>query len=223
MRLSFLGLCLALTLPSWSWRTTLAQDDKAKPDRVMVAIDVLIADVVGEKDDADRSDKAVIERIQSLEKQNKLSRQTRVRLATLNEQQASVQFGERAPLAVARTVRGGGGFAGAAPGGGGGPPEQTSFTYQNMGTLVHLTPRVEKEGIALDCKVELSRLAPRKPTPTDKPEGSFEPASIETITANSTVQGRSGEAVLLSSQQTNVGGETRRTYILVTATLAGDR
>src|SRR6476619_1307990 len=103
MRCRLLCLCLALTLPIWSWRTSLAQDEKAKPDRVMVAIDVLIADVVGEKDDADRSDKAVIERIQSLEKQNKLSRQTRVRLTTLNEQVAMTQFGERAPFATGRT------------------------------------------------------------------------------------------------------------------------
>jgi type II secretory pathway component GspD/PulD (secretin) len=182
----------------------------------IVAIEVLMADVGPlEKGEVLPDDQDVAARIRDLEKQGKLARITRTRLTTLSEQTAMIQFGERSAVATGRTVRGGGGAFGG-PGGGGEP--STSYSYQNMGTLVNVVPRVDGGNVVLECSVESSRLAPRKPA-ADKPEGAIEPVGMETISAKSTVQVKSGETVLLASKQQTSAEGTTRTYVLVTATI----
>lgn len=181
----------------------------------VVAIDVVIADVgPAEKDDAAPEDKDVAVRIREWEKQGKLTRLTRTYLTTISEQQATAQFGERVPMATGRVFRGGG-FAGGPGGAGDG---STSYTYQNIGTLVNVVPKVEGDRVVMDCSFECTRVVPRKPS-ADKPEASFEPTSLETISAKSVVTIISGATVLLTSKQSSGGEGVTRTYVLVTATI----
>lgn len=90
-----------------------------------------------------------------------------------------------------------------------------NYTYQHMGTMVQLEPQVDGDSIVLDCKIGVSRLAPR--TPTEKPEPTTEPRSIESINSQATVRLKSGQTVILSAHTSGNGLEARRTYILVTA------
>lgn len=211
------SICLAAALVSSSV-SVMADEPK---DGAVVSIEMLVADLTQVDKGAGDEDKAVIARIQELEKQGKLSRVTRLRLTTVNEQAAMAQFGERAAIATGRNIFGGRGAGG--PGGGG--EGSTSFTYQHVGTMAEFTPKVSGGQIAIDCKVEQSRLVPRKPAlgatpPGDRQEAGVQPDSIETITARSIVQVKSGDTVLLTSRQQSSGDATTHTYILVTAKIA---
>lgn len=228
-------LSVLFTLALLSLASTLLMADEGKRQPAasgVVTIEVLIADVTAAAMEGDGDDQAVVAHIRELEKQGKLSRVTRIRLTTLSEQVALAQFGERAPLATGRASfsgRGGGGPGGGFPGGEG----STSYTYQNIGTMVEFIPRVDGGQVVMECKVEQSRLVPRKSAATatvsngvgnqpavERPERSFEPDGIETITARSVVQVKSGDTALLASRQLGSGDDTLRTYILVTAAIA---
>lgn len=214
----------------------MANAQEARPEAAnrLIAIEVLVADlVIPDKEAKEEPADAVVNRIRESEKQGKLSRVTRLRLTTLSEQQAMAQYGERAPLATGRSMFGGGrggGERAAALLGGGGGEVATSFTYQNVGTMVQITPRADGDKVIMECSFEQSRLVPKaaSPRPTapgggDAPAAaSFVPDSIETITARSTVQMKSGQTVLLTSRQQQSGEEGLRTYILVTGTIQGE-
>jgi hypothetical protein len=212
----------------WLCPLLVRADETAGPERriaaedsgAIVTIEVLIADVGPlEKGEALPDDQDIAARIRELEKDAKVSRVTRTRATTLSEQTAMVQFGERAPMATGRVFRGGGGgFAGGPGGAGGGGDSSMSYSYQNIGTLVSVTPRVDAGNVILECNVECTRVALRKPA-ADKPEGAFEPTGLETISAKSAVRVKSGETALLASKQQSSAEGTTRTYVLVTATI----
>jgi hypothetical protein len=222
--LSAISLSLACTLAT-------AQEEKPEAANRLIAIEVLVADlVIPDKEANDEPADAVVSRIRESEKQGKLSRVTRLRLTTLSEQQAMAQFGERAPVATGRSSFSGGGGREFAGGGRGGGNVTESFAYHNVGTIVQITPRADGDKVIMECNVEQSRLVPKAgPRPTapggtdaPPPAASFVPESIETITARSTVQMKSGQTVLLTSRQQQSGEEGLRTYILVTGTIQGD-
>lgn len=222
--LSVLSVGLACSFAS-------AQDAKPEPASRIVAIEVLIADLaISDKEVKEEPSDAVVDRIRESEKQGKLSRVTRLRLTTLSEQQAMAQYGERAPVATGRASFASAIRGGDRPGPGGGEMA-TSFTYQNVGTMVQVTPRVDGNKVVMQCSVEQSRLVPKAgprpaapggPDPSPAPVSSFQPESVETITAQSTVQMKSGQTVLLTSRQQHSGDTGQRTYILVTGTIQGD-
>ena len=214
---------LAILLGSLALSAATAEDDNAGSDSRLVAIEILIADlVVADEPDKDEAADAAVARVRDAEKQGKLSRVTRLRLTTLSDQQAMAQFGERAAVPTGRA---------SFPGGRGGGEMATSFTYQNVGTIAQITPRIEGNKVIMECNVEQSRLVPKGggPRPTapggsdaPQPAAAFQPESIETITAKSVVQMKSGQTILLSSRQQHSGNEGLRTYILVTGAIQGE-
>jgi type II secretory pathway component GspD/PulD (secretin) len=219
---------LTVVLGSLACEAVRADDPKADPGSSrVVSIEVLLADMPIADQGGDDEAGTVIARVREAEKQGKLPRATRLRLTTLSNQVAMAQFGERAAVATGRASFGGREF----PGGGRGSGNMAeSFTYQHVGTMVQVTPRVEGNKVLIQCDVEQSRLVPKAgKTPAvagdpgaPAPSGSFQPDSIETITAKSVVQMKSGETVLLTSREHRSGDEASRTYILVTATVADD-
>jgi len=181
--------------------------DKAASGAV-VAIEVVLADMAPvEKDGGDKDDQALIARIRELEKQGKLHSVTRLRLTTIEGQPAMLQFGERTPMATSRAFRGRG------------EEPATSYALQHVGTILEVTPRLQDEKVLLDCKLEQSRMNPGKPLANDQPDAAFEPNSVETITAKSTVPIRSGETAVLASRERAAGAEAAHTHILITATV----
>jgi hypothetical protein len=218
-----LTIYLTILVSSLGLSHATADEAQAGSGGRLIAIEVLIADlVVGDQPAQDEAVDAAVARVRDAEKQGKLSRVTRLRLTTLSEQQAMAQFGERVAVSTGRAS-----FAGGGRGGSGNMAE--SFTYHNAGTIAQITPRVEGNKVIMECNVEQSRLVPKagaKPTvgnQTGAPESpAFHPESIETITAKSVVQMKSGQTVLLTSRQQQSGDEGLRTYILVTGTIQGE-
>lgn len=221
---------LAILIGSLALSAATADDTKAAAESRLVSIEILIADLAVADNSNEDEGNAAVQRLRDAEKQGKLSRVTRLRLTTLSEQQAMAQFGERAAVATGRTA-----FPGGGRGGPGSGNVTESFTYQNVGTIAQITPRVEGNKVIMECSVEQSRLVPKGQAAKGAgpggllggaseapPAGSFQPDSIETITAKSVVQMKSGETVLLTSRQQHSGNEGLRTYILVTGTIAGE-
>lgn len=179
-----------LALPLLLAANTLIADenDIQTAPRHVVAVEVLIADLAAEMGEG-KSDQEIVDRLRELDQQGKLSRVTRMRLTGLSEQTAMAQFGERVPVATGRSPSRGG-FRGAG-GAAAEVPSVVSYSYENVGTIVELTPHIQDGKVVLHCTVEQSRLAPNKPA-ADKPEDAFQPSGIETITAKSVVQVKSG-------------------------------
>jgi Bacterial type II and III secretion system protein len=178
----------------------------------MITFEVIIADVNEPLDAPTPSN------ILDLEKAGKLNYVTRVQLASLEEQSAFVQFGERTPRVLGRTItpRGGGFGGGAAPG------VQATPIYNdvNVGTIVQVTARVEDDGsIVTQLYVERSGIAGGADAAAFDPNSNDPPKGIQTLTNQSTVRLKPGEQQIISGRQVALGKEANKTWILVTANL----
>lgn len=175
----------------------------------MVTVEVLLvdgpSDVVRGIESADEP----LKQLQRLEEEEALSGVTRIRVTTLEQQPASVQFGQRINL---RSAAGpGGGF----PGGGRGA---SMVRGENTGTLLSATARVESdESIVLNLQFEQSRLAsPRERDPSAGEDPSA-PPDVGTITAQTTLRVVSGGVEVLGGGRTSTGKTSEQSLILVTA------
>src|SRR4029434_6469966 len=97
-----------------------------------------------------------------MERAGKLERLARFRLTGLENQQASIQFGEMTPIVSGRTIRGGG------PGGGFPGGNTANYTQVSVGTHVTTVSRVESaDAVVTDLKIQRSSVSP--PQPADDP------------------------------------------------------
>src|SRR5262245_57284179 len=155
--------------------------------------------------------------ILALEKSGKLSSVTRFKLTTMENQRAMVKFGEMVPRAVGRTV-----FPGGRGGDGGGQRGATNYSDISIGTMLHAVARVESDSqIAIDLKLERSKLVPQSPDGAPEAAGGFTPSSVATLTVENTVKAKPGEPVLVGGRHTSSGKETTQTWVVLTATVAG--
>jgi Flp pilus assembly secretin CpaC len=183
-----------------------------------VEIEVVIADLAG-KDKAGEPFAAepaekVLAMVRKLEEQGKLESCTRVRLTTLEGQIAMAQFGERRGVVSGRSRAAGraGDF--------GGVPQQTSYSFENLGTLVSATARVADEGpILIELQIERSRLSADAPAnEAARPDGDTPPPRTLTATTKSTVRIADGQAVILGGLvQSSPAKDSSTTLIVVTA------
>jgi type II secretory pathway component GspD/PulD (secretin) len=209
---------------------------KAAPSAQLVTIEVLMVQVAasgeGAKTPPVRSASAIVE----LEKQGKLDRTVRIRMATVEGQPATVQVGERVPVATSRNMTGRmrGGFSQVPPRESreparetprDAPPEEGAFSYSyqmlNVGTLISATPRVDDRGsILLDFKAEQSRLADTPRRDGDIPgEAWIQRQRTATINTQSTLRLTSGEPALVDAIQSTADNESAGEFIVVTAHL----
>lgn len=100
------------------------------------------------------------ELLQNWKANGKVERMSTFTLSSLERQQASVQTGEQVPVVTGRTTFGSGGRGGAF---------QSSVSYQDVGTLLRVTGRIEGSNITVDCEVEESRLSPGTSIPMAAP------------------------------------------------------
>jgi len=145
------------------------------------------------------------EQILELEKQGKLANSTRVQLATLDLQKASVQYGENVPVATGSTIR---------PGGG---PPAVSYRMTETGTIVEATPRVEDDGsVVLLLRVQETRLVPVSKAGAEKEEtGGFTPTKTAIMMANATLRVPAGKSVVTGGQRSDK--DPSQTWIVISA------
>src|SRR6185295_11095051 len=193
---------LSLISSLLSCASFLVAAEKPAPTGRMVSIELVIAQFPDGQKDLDLAQESgdkLLTRVKELEKQGQFTRMTRMRLSTLDQNQAMLQLGERAPVASGRTRaafggRGGqGGVAGA-------PVVNTTYTIENVGTMIGVTPQVEDDGsVSLNMQIEKTHLIP-PPAAGDVAAG--EPAEVPpsrtaTLTTRSTVRVRSGQTTLV--------------------------
>ena len=214
-----LFLLLALLCPV---RLVAAEAKLASTGR-MVSIEVVIAQFAEGKKDVDfnlDSGDKLAARIAELEKQGQISQLTRMRLTTLDQNPAQLQFGQRTPVATGRTrargfARQGGG---ANPAEGGGPVVSTSYTIENVGTLIGVTPHVEEDDtVSLKLELEKSHIEPAAAGEPGADATDVPPARTATLQSRSTVRLRSGQTAVVGQSQSSAQGESGQTVILVTA------
>jgi len=154
--------------------------------------------------------------LMELDKQGKLDRVTRVRLSSVGGRKALVQLGERVPVETARNR----GFGGR--GGEGG--FTSSYTFENIGTLISAAPRVEDGGgLVIDLQVERSRLAEvPKTTEEAQPDDPVARRKIVSLTCQSTVRLKPGEPMLVDSYQTSADKRAAGEFVVVTAHVEED-
>jgi type II secretory pathway component GspD/PulD (secretin) len=182
-----------------------------------VEIQVVIADVAakdrpGEEAIAQSAEK-VLALVRQLEEQGKLEACSRVRLATLERQAATVQFGERrAVVAGRRQAPGDRGFSGFAQ----------SSTMENLGVLVTATPEVAEDGsITVDLQIEKTRLS-EPPANDARPDADAPaPRTLSALT-RARVRIEEGQAVAPGGVvQSSTAKDQVSTLIVVTARTIG--
>lgn len=142
----------------------------------------------------------------------KLDWVTRLRLATVENDRAHVQVGERSPIVTGRTQRGG------FPGG-----EAVQTVMVNVGTTVEAIPQIAADGsIVIALTAEKSWLEPAAPAA----EGGEGPQPLpaqrtSTLNAKSTVLVKPGEPTLVTAQSSSAGKSNTQTWIVLTASASG--
>lgn len=208
MRFSTFGQCVLLL---FGLTSAVCADDDLPPVPRSVTIDVVIASGPREAAQGEMTPAALVE----LEKAGKLDWLTRMRLATVENDRAQVQIGERAPLVTARMQRGG------FPGGDG---SQNMTTLVNVGGTVETIARVVDDGsIVINLTVEKTWLE-QAAAPAEGGEGPPAPQPAQrtaTLTSKSTVRVQPGEATLVAAQASSAGKSAHQTWIVITASAAG--
>ena len=182
-----------------------------------VTIDVVIASGPRDAAAGEMTPAALAE----LEKAGKLDWLTRTRLATIENDRASVQIGERTPLVVGRVARGGAGPFGEAG-------AQNMTTMVNVGATVEAIPRVLEDGsIAVNLSVERTWL---EPTPAAGEAADSAPAlspaptqRTGTINMKLTARVQPGEPTLVAAQSSSSGAGASQIWIVLTASAAANK
>jgi hypothetical protein len=174
----------------------------------MLAFEIVIADLL------EGLDSPTAAKIIELEQARRVNFATRLQLTSLEDQTASVQFGEFVSRATGRSVARG--FGGGRPG----APPVPIYSSVNVGTTIQITARTEQDGsIVARLVAERSGLNERGETPAGAND-SAPPQAVERLATDTTVRLKPGEAQVVGGRQAAAGNNSSRTWILVTARLA---
>lgn len=166
--------------------------------------------VIAEFNLADVTGELTPEKLKELERQGGLRSLIRVHLAALENQTASVQLGQRIPLATGRT---------SFPRGPSreGPSFATNYTTENFGTTVRGVGRIHDGAILMDITVETSRPAPDAGKPSAESESEIVPPRTVSLNTQSTLRLEPAKELLVEGVQTISPDESMRQVLLVTA------
>ena len=144
---------------------------------------------------------AALTKVNSLEKEGKLTASKRLRLTAFENVISTMQIGERKPRVTGMTRTAGG--------------TQSSMVYENVGLLLAVRPAIIDDKITVNLNFEES--APKKrddgPVLAEVEGEKIRAESTGTLTISTTLSLKSGDTVIVSSQVE--GG--RQTVLLLTA------
>jgi type II secretory pathway component GspD/PulD (secretin) len=171
-----------------------------------VEIEVSLVEVTGKADaPAPAVGPDVLTRLDELAKAGAAVQ--RIKLTAVEGQPVSVQVGRNYPV-VSGAVRG--------PGPGGGGPQLRSVTYQQVGTTVRATARVEADNaVAIDLNVQDNSVKPA--------EGAEEHPEFDTDTLTTRVNVPPGQAVVAQAIRKDAKGGRTVTLVVVTAKVVEPR
>jgi hypothetical protein len=191
-------------------RAAVADDKQKEPVSSVphaIAIEVIIVETRAVQDERvvgfSGSSEDVAAHVRELESAGKIDVIDRIRLTTLENQEAMVQFGRTTSVASGQMFGGRGG------------PARTSSQRVSVGMLVSAIGRVEGDVIVVELQTEKSELERREKEP--HPDEGVAPRGIETLTSQATVRIDDGKTVLLSGIQSSSGKGSAQRLILVSA------
>ena len=146
--------------------------------------------------------------VEKLAGEGKLQLVSHIRLSTLEQLPATFQVGEMVPVVTGRQVVGGGGR-------GGSPFTAASVSYENVGTIVSVTPGIDGDDAILEITAEKSRVENQQMPETDDASTPLPPRR-STSTVRSTVRVPNGSYVVAGGA--TFAGEDGRKEMLVLVT-----
>jgi len=177
----------------------------------MVEIDVQIVETSGDQDDEGLDPTVAPEdamaRVRELEKQGKVDVVHRIKLTTLDKQSAFVQVGERRPVVTGRQSSGG--------------RAVHSFTYENVGTILGVTPRIAGSDVVMELDIEKSYLDDARPVAIVQDDNdSFVPPRIVVAMCQTTIRVAPGQTVIAGGMQSQSDDGKSTFLVLATARVA---
>jgi type II secretory pathway component GspD/PulD (secretin) len=177
----------------------------------MVTIEVVIAELAGQDpvtlDPADN----LSERLRELETAGKVAAVSRLRLATLDGEEARVQQGETVPV-----VAGVASFS-RQRAGGGEPALAYNYQLESIGTLVSVRTQVQEDGsVVASLTVEKTRLGPQPAGESAEARTPTPPKRL-TLQSHSTARIPAGGTVIVGGSQAGGEGGNTQALILVSA------
>jgi len=167
----------------------------------LVTIEAVIADLAA----GSTPEEITPDALAALEKAGKVQSLTRIRLPTIENQQAQFQFGERVPVVTGQTRFGGRGEATA------------SISMEKVGTILEVIPSVEADGsILVQLTLEKSRLVPQPKVEAPGEAATPLPPRSVTVSSKTTIRLKAGKPAVVAGQQAD-GKESSQTWILLTA------
>jgi type II secretory pathway component GspD/PulD (secretin) len=195
-------------------RRSEVRDTKSESTLQSIVFDVVIADLAKDTKGVSISEttpEKLLAKINDLEQAGALQSIGRARLATIDQQNCMVQIGQRQAVVSGRR------FSGDRNSG------PTSYTYENTGTMIMITARVERDNSVLaEISVERSQIEPRKSKEKDAADADVPPSSIGTINARTTVRINNNATAVLSGVQVAGKDDAQHTIVLVTAHVSGE-
>ncbi len=150
-------------------------------------------------------------RIDDLTSKGQVEVLTHIRLSTLEQNPGMFQVGETVPVVTGRQFSGGGGDRGR-------PFSTASVTYENVGTILTVTPRIDGDDVLVQLAAETSRIV-RNPMPEGQAEGDTNvlPPSRSMSTVQSTVRVPRGKYVVAGGGTFTGENGRKELVLLVTA------
>jgi type II secretory pathway component HofQ len=203
-------LCIAAALAAGMLAGDRARADEPAKPGAMVSLEVAAVELTPVEEAVGFVDlgEDPAAKVAELEKQGRIASLTRIQLTTLENQPAELRVSEQTPTVTGRTRVGGG--RGAPPGAT--PGFATSFTFQNVGSQLQVTPKVAADGsVLVELKFEQSRLSP----PIVQGEGAeFTPQGPATTSTMTTIAAPPGKTVVVGGFQATERTEGREHAIL---------
>jgi len=179
----------------------------------LVAVRIAILESNGDlplKEGANLSDDGLNELIAKLRGQNTLEHYQFFNLASLEAQEAMIQFGQQEPVVTGMTITSQG-------------RAMNQYQQQQTGTIVKMNSRVRDDGqILVELSVASSRI--KKPKQAEANDDSnnvsaaFSPIATEMLNFQNTVLLTPGVSTIVVAGGDDHQAKTSRTYIVVTAT-----
>jgi type II secretory pathway component GspD/PulD (secretin) len=152
----------------------------------------------------------VLAKIRELEQRRQLSAWDRVRLTTVDNQAATVQFGKRIAVVQGSQLSRLGGRV-------------NSYSYENVGLMVNVTTRIVQEdaaphkAIVMELVVEKSDLRTAEKAPAESGEREPVPSTTVTMISKTTLSVPDGETLVVGGMRSQSGVNQSQTLIIVTA------
>jgi len=202
-----LPLCVMLVIASVA---------EAADESRLVNFTVTIASGSSEKLQPDAEPKELAKVVAALDKSGGLASFTQLNFSAIELEQARFQWGESNSVVTGRTVAGGQAAGRGGPGGGG-FGGSVSLSREQTGTMIGAIARVVDGAVVAQLEIEQTK---RDSRPAPAENDVTLPPGTNILSFKSAVRIPTGETVLLGSFQERSPSDTRKTIVLVSATIS---